>query len=219
MKRRFVDLSRDDASKPEHRATDADQTIRRLYPSLIPVFRRVVFQHAANQRSQLRLGGVGGGDDLLDVGRLERVGEAHVGDDREAERAQAAVDGDDRLGNRRHADDVGADRPQEAILGPRFQVRAGDGDRHAAVGDEVLLPGDFEARFDQLGIVGPRHIGEPRAEAVVVDADQRVVAHQIDVVVDDHHVAGAVVRIHAADGLRDDQQLRAQAASSRAPAA
>ncbi len=98
-------------------------------------------------------GGVGGGDDLFDVHRLGVVGVAHVGDDREAERAQAAVDGDDRFGNRRHADDVGADAAQEAVLGPRFQVRAGDGDRHAAMGDEVFLAGDFEAGVDQLRIV------------------------------------------------------------------
>ena len=72
----------------------------------------------------------------------------------EAERAQAAVDGDDHFGDGRHADDVGADPAQEAVLGPRFEVRAGDGDRHAAVGDEVFLAGDFEAGVDQLRIVG-----------------------------------------------------------------
>ena len=81
---------------------------------------------------------------------------------------------------------------------------------HAAVGDEVLLAGDFEAGVDQLGVVRLRHIGEPRAEAVVVDADERVVAHQVDLVVDDHHVAGAVHRVESADGLRDDHELRAE---------
>ena len=60
------------------------------------------------------------------------------------------------------------------------------------------------------GSYGRRHVGEPRAEPVVVDAHQRVVAHQVDLVVDDHDVAGAVHRVQAADGLRDDQQLRAE---------
>ena len=54
-----------------------------------------------------------------------------------------AVDRDDHLGHGRHADDVGADLPQEAVLGPRFQVRAGHGDRHAAMDDEVFAAGRF----------------------------------------------------------------------------
>ena len=59
-----------------------------------------------------------------DVGRLQGVGQAHVGDDREAEDLQPGVDGDDDLGHRGHADDIGPDQPQEAVFGPRFQVRA-----------------------------------------------------------------------------------------------
>ena len=42
-------------------------------------------QHAQDELRQLRLGGVGGGDDLGHVGRLQGVGQAHVGDDREAD--------------------------------------------------------------------------------------------------------------------------------------
>ena len=121
-----------------------------------------------------------------------------------------AVDGDDHLRHGGHADDVGPDHPQEAILGPRLQVRPRHGDEHALVGDDVLAAGDFEGPLDQLLVVGLAHVGEARAEAVVVDADQRVVAQQVDVVVDQHDVAALVVRVHAAAGVADDEQLRAQ---------
>ena len=68
----------------------------------------------------------------------------------------------------------------------------------AAVAGEVFLASDFEAGFDQLAVVRLRHVGEARAEAVVVDADERVVAHEVDVVVDDHDVAAWYMRVHAA---------------------
>ena len=175
------------------------------------ILRRIVLQHAANQRPQLRLRGVRRGDDLLDVGRLGAVGKAHVGDDRQAERCAG------RSGRRRSL------RGRSTCRRRRRRSAAGSGTRPAFPGSgpvtatvtprwatkfccrAISRPASISSR-----IVGRRHVGEPRAEPVVVDAHQRVVAHEVDVVVDDHHVAGAVVRVHAADGLRDDEQLRAE---------
>src|SRR5207244_1785486 len=51
-------------------------------------------QHAENQLRQFRLSGGGGGDNSWNVGRLQGVGEAHVGHDGEADNLEAAVDGD-----------------------------------------------------------------------------------------------------------------------------
>ena len=59
-------------------------------------------------------------------------------------------------------------------------------------------------------IVGSRHIGEPRAEPIVVHADERIAIQQVDVVVDDHHVAGGKAWVQPAGGVGDDQQLDAE---------
>ena len=147
-------------------------------------------QNAENEFGQLRLGGVGGGDDLRDVGRLEGVGEAHVGDDREADRLAG------RSGRRRSPRARSTCRPR------RPRSSAGSDIRPAFPGSGRLTATNtpwwatmFSRRaigqgpVDQLVVVRLAHVGEPRAEAVVVDADQRVVAHQVDVVVDHHDVA------------------------------
>ena len=52
--------------------------------------------------------------------------------------------------------------------------------------------------------------GNRGPSAVVVLADQRIVAHQVDVVVDHDDVALRIVRIHAAAGVGDDQQFGAE---------
>ena len=46
-----------------------------------------------------------------------------------------------------------------------------------------------EGQFLQAPVVGLDQVGEPGAEPVVVGADQRVDAHQVDVVLDDDQVA------------------------------
>jgi len=122
------------------------------------------------------------------------------------------VDGHQHLGHGRHAHHVGADGAEKAVFRPRFQVWAGHADVHAAMGYEVLPPGDFQGPPHQHGIVGPAHVGKTGAQAVVVHADQRVVVHQVDVIVDDDDVAQAVQRVQPAAGIGDQEQFRAQGA-------
>ena len=54
------------------------------------------------------------------------------------------------------------------------------------------LPGDRQRAVAQPTVVRSRHIRKSRAEPVVVHADQRIAIQQIDVVVDDHDVAGGI---------------------------
>ena len=49
---------------------------------------------------------------------------------------------DDHLRHRGHADDVRADAAQEAVLGPRLQVRPDDRDEHALLTGDLLLERD-----------------------------------------------------------------------------
>ena len=69
--------------------------------------------------------------------------------------------------------------------------RFGPGHRHVdtAVGDDVRLQRDLQGQSLELPVVGLDQVGEPGAEPVVVGADQRVDAHQVDVVLDDDEVA------------------------------
>src|SRR5262249_9642792 len=48
------------------------------------------------------------------------------------------------------------------------------------------------------------------SQAVVVLADEWVVPHEVDVVLDDHDVALGPLRIHAAAGVADNENLAAQ---------
>ena len=124
--------------------------------------------------------------------------------------AQSGVNADDDLRHGGHADHVGADAAQEAVLGPRLQVRPRHRHEHALVADDLLFQGDAPRLSDQLAIIRTAHVRKADAEAVVVGADERVVAHEVDVVLDDHQVALGELRVHAAAGVADDQALAAQ---------
>ena len=85
-----------------------------------------------------------------DVGRLQGIRQAHVGNDRKPQHPHAGVHGHEDLGHGRHAHDVGPDHPQEAILGPGFQIRARHRHVDALMGGEVLLPRCTSARSISL---------------------------------------------------------------------
>ncbi len=159
------------------------------------------------------VGGLGAdGDDFFAGGRfgIRIVGAAFVGDGRQGQHAQAGVDGDDGFGNGGHADDVAADLADEALFGAGFVIGAGDGDISALVGDEVRSASDFQGAIDEVAVVGLAHVGEARAEGIVVDADERVGVHEVYVIVHDHDVAAFVERIQSAGCVRDDKQVDAE---------
>ncbi len=54
------------------------------------------------------------------------------------------------------------------------------------------------------------HIGEARAELIIVDADERIAIEQVDVVVDHHDIAASEIRIQAASGIRNDEKFDAE---------
>jgi len=58
-------------------------------------------------------------------------------------------------------------------------------------------------------VVAPESIGP---EPIVVEADQRIVAHQVDVIVDHHQGAARAIRRNAAGGIREDHPRHAQPA-------
>ena len=110
---------------------------------------------------------------------LRDVGRADVGDRREAEDAQAGVDGDDHFGDGRHADGVAAEAAEHADLGAGFVGRAEHGDVRRRGGRRNRRAARSRAaRSPSSRSYGDAHVGEPRAEAVVVHADERVAIEQ-----------------------------------------
>src|SRR5690606_5244597 len=97
-----------------------------------------------------------------------------------------AVTCDDDLRDGAHADDVGADPPEEPVLGTGLQVRSGHSNVDAPVNLQLQVEGGILGDLQQFIAVGLRHVGEAGAKLVVVRSDQRVVPDQVDVVVHQH---------------------------------
>ena len=65
-------------------------------------------------------------------------------------------------------------------------------------------------RRAQRRVVGLRQVGEARAEPLVVGPLERVVAEQVQVVLDPHQVARLVLGVDAARGVGEEEQPRPQ---------
>ena len=67
-----------------------------------------------------------------------------VGDDRKTDNTHSAVNGDDDFRHRGHADHIRTDRPQETILGARFQIRSRHGrPRMPSNLQPIIVPGEY----------------------------------------------------------------------------
>src|SRR5690606_1896554 len=147
------------------------------------------------------------------VGRgRSRLIDGNVGDARNAQHADAAVTRHDGFVDGGHAHSGRTGQPQEADLGGRLEGRTGDAGVYALMHGDVRLACDLPGELPQFRVVSASHIGEARAERVVVRATQRVVArhpHQVDVVGDQHQVTGGVGRFQATCRVRHDQNLDA----------
>ena len=74
----------------------------------------------------------------------------------------------------------------------------------------ALRGGHLVCQTAQSGRIGVGHITEARAEARIVGAGERVGAHKIDVVVNDHQVAHLEIEVHAAAGICHQQRFHTQ---------
>ena len=69
----------------------------------------------------------------------------------------------------------------------------------------------------QLGVVGVAHVREARPERVVVRADERRRALQVDVVGDEDELSRPVLGVDAARGVRHDERADPERPSTRTP--
>ena len=116
----------------------------------------------------------------------------------------------DSFGHRRHADDIGANVSQETIFGARFKIWSRHGNKDTTMDVNVLTTSEFHRALDQRMIIWLGHIGKAWSEPIVIDPNQRVVTHQINLIVDQHHITTAIVGIEpsAAANFLNDQELR-----------
>jgi hypothetical protein len=96
-----------------------------------------------------------------------------------------------RLGHGAHADGVGA----QAAKGPDFRRRLviGAGDRHVNAGVQAQLAflGRLQGHLDQAPVIDPRQIHKAR-QARQGRPAQGIGAHEIDVVLQRHEIAGTI---------------------------
>ena len=139
---------------------------------------------------------------------LTRDARRHIGDGRDPKDPHAHVPRDQDFRNGAHPDCVSAETAHHAQFRRCLVVRPGHRDVHTFAQIAV----DLVRELAQLLGVRADHVHEARAEPVVVRTAKRVDAHEIDVVVDHHEIAGLERRIQSATGVRDDHRPHAPGA-------
>ena len=122
---------------------------------------------------------------------------------------------DDRLGHRGHADRVGADRAQEPDLRGRLVARSVQRRvdavrerrrRELAAASSAICRSRFEYASVMSGNRGPNRSS--------FGPNERVAAHQVDVIVDHHQRARLELQVDAAGRVGQHQRSDAQQAAS-----
>ena len=144
------------------------------------------------------------------IQRLRQHARRHVGDARDAEDLESHVTRDNRLGHRRHADRIGADRAKVPDLRRRLITRPQQPDVHAMRKAQPEVRRRLARQLPQASRVQIRQVRKARAEAIVIRSDERIVAHEVDVVVDDHERALHEPRVDAARGVGEDERLHTE---------
>src|SRR2546429_9943300 len=90
----------------------------------------------------------------------------------------------------RSPDHVGPEGAEHPVLGAGLEIRAGDGDVDSLAQPDAPLQGHAARQRAEARVVCLRHVREPGAESVVVRTDERVRAQEVDVIRDEHEIAG-----------------------------
>ena len=168
----------------------------------------------ASTSRRRRLHALAGLQDLPVVELAVRDARRHVREAGEAGHPDPHVAGRDHLGHGGHAHRVGAQRPEHADLGRRLVGRPGQRDVDAAVAAHGGRAAGRLRHVAQAPVVGLAHVGEARPEGLLVRPEERV-AEQVQVVLDDHQVAGGEGGVDGAGRVRDHERLRRR--GGRAP--
>lgn len=136
-----------------------------------------------------------------------------VADAGQAQHAHAAVPGHNGFRHRGHAHRVGPDQAQKAHIGRRLERWPGQTDVDTLAEHHVGVRGCLLGQTAKGTVVGRGHVGKARAKLRVIGAAQWVLsghADQIDVIGDQHQVAGVETGVEAACGIGEDQGRHAE---------
>ena len=114
------------------------------------------------------------------------------------------------LGDGGHAHGIGAQDAGGPDLGGSLKLGAGEEHVHALVDPDAGAGGAVQGQLPQLRGVHPGDVEEAGAELLHVGAPEGAAAVELDVVGDDHHIAGAVAGVDGAGGVGEDGGLDAQ---------
>ena len=109
-------------------------------------------------------------------------------------------------------DGVGTECAQHADLGRGFERRTDEAGVDALGDVDILGTRGGPERGPEAGTPGIQQVGEAGAERIRVRSEERGAARQVQVVGDDHQRAGAVSRVHAPRGVREQDGRRAETA-------
>ena len=139
---------------------------------------------------------------------------SHVGDTADTHHVHAAVSGNQRLGNRGHAHGISAQDSAHPDLRGGFVVGAGVHGINALLQRDAVFRGLFLDGLAQRGGVQIGHIREPGAEGIQVGPDQRIGTGEVDVIGDQHQIAGTERKIYTAAGVGQYQCFHTQSSQN-----
>ena len=144
---------------------------------------------------------------MADLNRIVKA--TQIGDDADAEGADATVVGYDDFGNGRHTYGVATQRAIHPVFCRCLEGRSGGTDVDAIDQSDVLLLGNLRGEVDELVVVGFVHVREAWTCGEVL-ATQRMLGEEVDVVGDNHQVANLKGGVHASGRIADEEGLDAQ---------
>ena len=118
--------------------------------------------------------------------------------------------GGEGLGDGGHTHGVGAQDAGGPDLSGGLELGTGEEHVHALVDPDAGAGGALQSDLAQLGGVHAGDVEEAGAEFLHVGAAQGAVAGELDVVGDDHYIAGTVAGVDGAGGIGEDGGLDAQ---------
>ncbi len=112
-----------------------------------------------------------------------------------------------------HAYGIAAGKLEEAQPGRRLEAWAGNVGINSLAQRHTGRGGYAVGQRPQLGVIGGGHVGEARPDSLIVRPAQRVGAGhagEVQVIADDHQIAGCVSRVQPTGGIGDDERAQPQ---------
>ena len=127
-----------------------------------------------------------------------------VGDDGNTQHFHAGVGGADNFGHGGHTDGVAAEKLKHFDFGRGFKTGAERPQIDAFVERNIPFGSQFFDFMAPFGRIGVGHAGKTRSIAVIVGADQRICAAEIDMILYQHQRTRSKFGIERAGGIGDD---------------